>query len=102
MKLGEQLSKASDLIVDLIEATNDVNKKKELRKYLKIILDISGELVDKTISSDTEKYKKASDAFEEANIKIKEAVEDIEKVAETINKIAKAIDLAAEVAGTAA
>lgn len=102
MKLGEQLSRASDLIVDLIEATNDVDEKKKLRNYLTKILKISGELVDKIINSDTEKYKQASKAFEEANVKIKEAIEDIEKVAETINKIATAIDLAAEVAGTVA
>jgi len=101
MKLGEQLSRASDLIVDLIQATNDINKKKELRNYLTKILDISGELVDKTINSDTEKYKLASNAFEEANIKIEEAINDIERIAETINKISKAIDLAAKVAGTA-
>ncbi|OQW39849.1 MAG: hypothetical protein A4S08_06435 [Proteobacteria bacterium SG_bin4] len=102
MKLGEQLSRASNLIVDLIEATNDIDQKKKLRNYLTIILDISGKLVDEIINSDTEKYKQANNAFEEANGKIEEAIEDIKKVAETINKIAKAIDLAAKVADTAA
>ena len=99
MKLGEQLSKASDLILDLMLATRDIQRKKELRKHLTVILTITGMLVEKNVNQNTEKYKAATKAFTDANKAIKDAIKDIEKVAKTIERVAKAVDLAAKVAG---
>ncbi|MGR9074246.1 MAG: hypothetical protein ACU833_14395 [Gammaproteobacteria bacterium] len=101
MKLGEQLSKASDQIVDLILKTPDVEQKKALREELTKILDLTGKLVEINVDQNTEVYKQAGMALADANESLMNAIEEIEDVAETIHKIAKAIDLAAKVAGTA-
>ncbi|MGR9100579.1 MAG: hypothetical protein ACU826_08430 [Gammaproteobacteria bacterium] len=101
MKLGEQLSKASDQIVDLILKTPDVEQKKALREELTKILDLTGKLVEINVDQNTEVYKQAGMALADANESLMNAIEEIEDVAETVHKIAKAIDLAAKVAGTA-
>ena len=92
MTLGEQLAKTSDSILDLILATKDIERKKELREYLTAILALTGKLVEAKVDRDTEKYKAASKALTSANAAIEEAIDDIKKVAEIIKKLAKAVD----------
>jgi flagellin-specific chaperone FliS len=98
MTLGEQLSRASDAILDLILTTPDIEQKKKLREQLTVILDVTGKLVEANVKKNTQEYIAATNRLNEVNDAIKEAISDLTKVADTIIKIAKVIEVLGKLA----
>ena len=98
MTLGEQLKALSDGILDLIQKSPDIDKKKELREKLTTVLTLTAKLVDANVDAATAEYKAAVDGLNKTNQAIKEALSDLAKVADTITRIAKAVDLVGKVA----
>ena len=95
-----ELTSLADELVNLIESTPDVEKKKELRDQLTRARKLIDKLVEENLKQASAEYQVATEALNDANQAIRNAKEDIAKVAETITLVAKAIDLVAEVAGT--
>lgn len=69
---------------------------------LDVLYDQQIDLIDAAINKNTEKYKKATTAMQEAAKKTKEAIDDLAKLEQAIEKVANAIgkvtELLAEVA----
>lgn len=101
MTLGEQLAQTSDLLVELIIATPDVEKAKKLRTQLTEILSETAKLVENNVDNSTPEYDAATKALDEINADIKVSIKDLEKTAETIKKVAVVIQVLAKVAKTA-
>ncbi|MGY6214229.1 hypothetical protein ACW73L_03615 [Methylolobus aquaticus] len=99
--LGKDLQKMSHLLQALILSEPSVTRKKELRKQLTAVLDVTAQLVDRNVGDATDLYRDSTAAVEQANAQIVKAMQDLGEVAATIEAIARAVDLLAELAAMA-
>jgi hypothetical protein len=102
MTVGEELAKASNGILDLMEKAPDLEQKKALRDQLTKILAQTAKLVEANVDKNTAAYREAAAGLVEANTAIEGAKRDLGRVAETINKVARAIDVVGRLAAMAA
>ncbi len=99
--LGKDLQKMSHLLQALILSEPNVTQKKELRKQLTAVLDVTAQLVDRNVGDVTDLYRRSTEAVEQANSQIIQAMQELGEVAATIDAIAQAVDLLAELAAMA-
>lgn len=99
--LGKDLQKMSHLLQALILSEPNVTRKKELRKQLTAVLDVTAQLVDRNVGDVTDLYRRSTKAVEQANSQIIQAMQELGEVAATIDAIAQAVDLLAELAAMA-
>jgi len=91
----------SHLLQALILSEPNVTRKKELRKQLTAVLDVTAQLVDRNVGDVTDLYRRSTEAVEQANSQIIQAMQELGEVAATIDAIAQAVDLLAELAAMA-
>lgn len=102
MTLGEMLSSFSHELVTLIQSTNDIVRKRQLRDELDELHKLVGQLVDANVDRATPEYVKATQGLQAGSVAIQDAERDIAKVAQTIDTIAKTLDALEQVAKKAA
>ena len=102
MTLGALLRNFSHDLVSLIQSTNDIVRKKQLRDELEELHDLVGQLVDANVNKATPEYLAATMGLQAGTAAIHEAQEDIAKIAQTIANVAKALDVLEQLAKKAA
>ena len=102
MTLGELLSNFSHELVTLIQSTNDIVRKRQLRDQLDELHKLVGQLVDANVNRATPEYAAATQGIQAGSAAIQDAERDIAKVAQTINTIAKTLDVLEQLAKKAA
>jgi uncharacterized protein YjiS (DUF1127 family) len=92
MTLGAMLSNLSRELVNLIQSTNDIVRKRQLRDELDRLHALVGQLVDANVTRATAEYVAATQGVEAGVAAIQDAERDIAKVAQTIDVIAKTLN----------
>jgi len=92
MTLGEMLASFSRQLVDLIQSTNDIVRKRQLRDQLDQLHTLVGQLVDANVSRATAEYAAATQGIQAGVAAIQDAQRDIAKIAQTIDAIAKTLN----------
>lgn len=92
----------SHLLQALILSEPDIARKRQIRKQLTEVLNLTSELVDGNVDKATDEYREATDAIASANAEIIATLAELEKAAETIDRIARAVELLGKLAAMAA
>ena len=95
--LGRQMLKTLDDLTDLMAATTDPDRTKELMsQYLKLRAEL-GELIDKNLDQASREYLAARKGLRDASAQIRLAIKGMESVAHAIGTVAKVVELVAKV-----
>lgn len=91
--LGWELSRALQLLSDVIVKTEDKKKREALRTQHRKLAKRLQTLIDQTVPTTIKQYDQVIAALDEANQALEAAREDIEKVDQAIRKVGRVVRL---------
>ena len=100
--LGQQLLDAMENVVELMEATTDPDRLKELDAVRKRMSKEAGRLIEAQLDQSTAQYKAATAGLKQASDAIRDAIRGLEAIKKAIEVAAEAMDLVAKVAAAGA
>ena len=95
--LGKSMLTLYDQLGDLIRATVDANRRKELTKQQDDLWDEIARMVEDVLDADDEAYTKAAAAMAAAIAAVQDALKGLKSIVDAVSVAAKAIDLASKV-----
>jgi len=95
--LGKGMLTLYDELGDLIQATGDADRRKELLKQQDDLWDEIARMVEEVLSADDAKYIAATGAMTDAVAAVRDAIKGLKSIVDAVNVAAKAIDLASKV-----
>jgi gas vesicle protein len=95
--VAQQLMDLEEQLGELIDATADPARKKELSDLCDRLAEESRRLIRKNLDASTKEYPEAAAGLEKAAEAAREAIDDVNSVKAAIDAIAKVVDLASRI-----